>query len=432
MTYDRRWNFFNRIFDLDTKVIVDDNSKKIEIQSDGSVVGTFDQSGLSLISGSAISEFSTDGTLVGNSDTAVPTEKAVKTYIDTEAGASEDLYYYVSPTGSDSTGEGTITLPWATITYALTQVPRFLNGYYAYIFLADGTYLETFEIRGRTEGSIYIIGQNYDPDTVLIEIPEGDVGLFIENSWVAFAYLSVKVQNDNRVCILSYGNVLSVSTCKFGDNGNTNTVGIQCNYGTTSVTGCGDIDANKVSTGIRGAGGSITTDGIEFGDTFATSNNFGHINYGLAFYGNTDWYVDINGNRPIKITSASANENSVLFKENGYLNFGDTAGATGYGIRDHTGVLEIKHLGERWNRVRYQKVGAGPLEVDSTSATILFYSEEADENYNIDSLVLVNTVDDPISFYSMAIISKTTSGFTVLFSNPIDSENYILEWSIIR
>ena len=32
-----------------------------------------------------INEFSTDGTLAGNSDTALPTEKAVKTYVDTKA-----------------------------------------------------------------------------------------------------------------------------------------------------------------------------------------------------------------------------------------------------------------------------------------------------------------------------------------------------------
>lgn len=37
---------------------------------------------LTLPNGVAINEFSNDGTLSGNSDTAIPTEKAVKTYID--------------------------------------------------------------------------------------------------------------------------------------------------------------------------------------------------------------------------------------------------------------------------------------------------------------------------------------------------------------
>ena len=42
-------------------------------------------SSLSCSAGASITEFSTDGTLGGNSDTAVPTEKAVKTYVDAKA-----------------------------------------------------------------------------------------------------------------------------------------------------------------------------------------------------------------------------------------------------------------------------------------------------------------------------------------------------------
>jgi hypothetical protein len=417
---------------LDELRIQDQDGFTISDTTGNPVVQVDDDGTFSLKNGTGINEFSTDGTLADDSDTAVPTEKAVKSYVDTEAGASTDLYYYVSTTGSDDTGDGSVGTPWQTITYALTQVPRFLNGYSAYIFLDDGTYTETFDIKGRTEGVIYILGQNYDPDTVLIEIPEGDPGLFIGDCWAGFAYLSVKIQSNNGVCILSYGNVLSVYTCKFGDNGNTNTVGIQCNYGTANVVGCGDIDANKVSTGIRGAGGLVTTDGTEFGDTFVTSNNFGYVSASFGFYGSTDWYIDINGNRPIKITPTSASEKAVLLNENGYMNFGDTPGDSGYGIRDNTGVLEIKHLGESWNRIRYQKIGSGSLENDATSATILFFSEEPDEDYSIKSLVLVNEVDDPPSFYSMIVTSKTTLGFTVLFSGPIDSGNYKLEWSIER
>jgi len=40
------------------------------------------QANLTLDNGASINEFSTDGTLAGNSDTAVPTEKAIKTYVD--------------------------------------------------------------------------------------------------------------------------------------------------------------------------------------------------------------------------------------------------------------------------------------------------------------------------------------------------------------
>ena len=39
--------------------------------------------------GESINEFSADGTLSGNSNTAVPTEQAVKTYVDSKPGISE-------------------------------------------------------------------------------------------------------------------------------------------------------------------------------------------------------------------------------------------------------------------------------------------------------------------------------------------------------
>lgn len=39
-----------------------------------------------ILGGNPVNEFSTDGTLSGNSDTAVPTEKAVKTYVDVTVG----------------------------------------------------------------------------------------------------------------------------------------------------------------------------------------------------------------------------------------------------------------------------------------------------------------------------------------------------------
>jgi hypothetical protein len=58
---------------------------KVEIKPEGTTEATFDANGLSLKSGASVNEFSTDGTLAGDSDDAVPTEKAVKTYADTKA-----------------------------------------------------------------------------------------------------------------------------------------------------------------------------------------------------------------------------------------------------------------------------------------------------------------------------------------------------------
>ena len=75
-----------------------DWQQSLYINNHGNVgVGTFAPTAnleikgdLLLDSGVAISEFSTDGTLRGNSDTSVPTENAVKTYADTKAKLAGD------------------------------------------------------------------------------------------------------------------------------------------------------------------------------------------------------------------------------------------------------------------------------------------------------------------------------------------------------
>ena len=59
--------------------------------------------------GTSIYEFSTDGTLSGDSDLAVPTEKAVKTYVDASGGG--DVYKVGTPAANQVavwTGDGTI------------------------------------------------------------------------------------------------------------------------------------------------------------------------------------------------------------------------------------------------------------------------------------------------------------------------------------
>ena len=63
--------------------------------------------------GATVNEFSTDGTMADNSDTAVPTERAVKTYVDNEIGAISQTSLQVgiapSETKVEATGTGATT-----------------------------------------------------------------------------------------------------------------------------------------------------------------------------------------------------------------------------------------------------------------------------------------------------------------------------------
>lgn len=59
----------------------------IRFQTNSGVTLDLGVTGLQLDgAGARVDEFSTDGTLAGNSDTAIPTEKAIKTYVDANAG----------------------------------------------------------------------------------------------------------------------------------------------------------------------------------------------------------------------------------------------------------------------------------------------------------------------------------------------------------
>jgi len=79
--------------DNDTKVETEKNSDedKIRFTTNATERALLDENGLKLETGADVTEFSTDGTLADDSDDAVPTEKAVKTYVDGElAGVSAD------------------------------------------------------------------------------------------------------------------------------------------------------------------------------------------------------------------------------------------------------------------------------------------------------------------------------------------------------
>lgn len=68
-----------------------------------------------------------------------------------------DVTFYVSNTGSDVTGTGTTSLPYATITKALSMIPKDLGGRSATINIASGTYNESVVITGFT-GLITLTG----------------------------------------------------------------------------------------------------------------------------------------------------------------------------------------------------------------------------------------------------------------------------------
>ena len=70
--------------DLDT--YIDFNDNEIILRTGGNYSLNATSTGVTLQSGTNVNEFSIDGTLAGDSDDAVPTEKAVKKYVDDNSG----------------------------------------------------------------------------------------------------------------------------------------------------------------------------------------------------------------------------------------------------------------------------------------------------------------------------------------------------------
>lgn len=90
---------------------------------------------LALPNGTTVNEFSTDGTLTDNSDDALPTEKAVKTYVDaqiltkdtfleltdTPSSYTTNGAIYVADNSNSDVGESTVILTEGTNTFAITK-----------------------------------------------------------------------------------------------------------------------------------------------------------------------------------------------------------------------------------------------------------------------------------------------------------------------
>lgn len=82
------------------------------------------------------------------------------------AGLTADKTVYVATTGSDATGDGSQTSPYATINKALSTIPKNLNGYSARIRVAAGTYPESVLIQHFSNGSLYLFGNSGDVVTI--------------------------------------------------------------------------------------------------------------------------------------------------------------------------------------------------------------------------------------------------------------------------
>lgn len=126
---------------------------------------------------------------------------------------------YVANTGSDSTGDGSQSRPFATIQTAINTLPKNLNGHFATIHAAAGTYagfkIEGFYGGGRSNSpSISVLGEQ-NGGTVIT----GGIGVYSCELAIVLRYMEVSgiVDGTANVSVLSCGGTMTVFNCKLTD-----------------------------------------------------------------------------------------------------------------------------------------------------------------------------------------------------------------------
>lgn len=128
------------------------------------------------------------------------------------SGLTAHKTVYVATTGSDAVGDGSQASPFATITKALTSIPKNLNGFVATVNIAGGVYQESVYAAYFGNGLLRITGKAGDVVTVdkieffnvnYVEIDS--ISLHIQSQFFHVNASSVRVQTPFSASGSQYG-----------------------------------------------------------------------------------------------------------------------------------------------------------------------------------------------------------------------------------
>jgi hypothetical protein len=202
---------------------------------------------------------------------------------------TEDVTVYVSPSGSDTDGDGSADAPFKTIQKAVDEIPKYLGGFTATIDIASGTYEERVEIFGFSGGTLAV---GVTGRTVTVRgfniVQSSTVELKISNVTRAegFSGALVYVGKDSNVV---QGSILTINCVSGPDSG----LGVA--YGATYIANGTTTAVNNCTTvAIRATLGSrVVLHTVQGGN----NRDFGIVaeQGGLLTY-NTSALVATNGN----------------------------------------------------------------------------------------------------------------------------------------
>lgn len=156
-------------------------------------------------------------------------------------GLTANKTVYVSTSGSDSVGDGSEANPYATINKALSTIPKNLNGFWATVMIAGGTYAENVNAAHFGNGYLKFSGVVGDVVTVNkfevtnVKFAEvGEISLNINNGFFHAIASSVRVATP----FTASGAVYGIYATNFSDVlfAGTATVSNTTNYGVVSTS----------------------------------------------------------------------------------------------------------------------------------------------------------------------------------------------------
>ena len=230
--------------------------------------------------------------------------------------------YYVSPTGNDSTGNGTVGAQWLTIQHAINYINNVdLNGFTATIQLADGTY-SAFSVTSSWVGgnisNVIINGNNSTPSNVVITSGSGATGL-AQFFGCGFAIQNLELTNTtasigSSSCLsatdgaeIYFSNII-FGACTGSHIAPNNGALIRCN-GNYSITGSSDTHVNHTINGIFICiGNTVTLTGTPaFGTAFVKNLGASAEIVSTTFSGSaTGKRYDVSGNGLINTAGGGA------------------------------------------------------------------------------------------------------------------------------
>ncbi len=204
--------------------------------------------------------------------------------------SSENKTIYVSTSGNDASGDGSETLPFATIQHAIDTIPKDLADHEIKIEIASGTYMEEILVSGLYGGVLKI---NFASGTKIGNITINDSCVIMQGTEVTIAASGKQYgiycnRGANVICQITRLSIIGAVYGIYALYGSTfselySTTITSCTYAVAALRAStiylGTLAGEKNNNGIQSSGGIVYVSTISstMASTLYTTSNGGRI-----------------------------------------------------------------------------------------------------------------------------------------------------------